>query len=476
MASSEVEFLEERLALLETWLESTKDDDDNNEDLIQKREEYRGLIEETVLLQKKLRKTVKLLTTERSEKTLQKLSKKQDQYLSEIEEIMNYAESDVLFETAEIEPNELLGEPLETLMEQPGMEGSSNSFNFSMADFMPKVARLQSSSTELRTADELHPIAENTGTSSCPKNSESMASISTGFASLFTISTADSNTFNYDENTLQKKLKKVEKLLAAGEITNSNGDTSPLDINQMKKLKKKREQYTQALQYKINNGRASNTNNNDNRSLGPIGASETNFINIDVEEAQSQESLQDETEILTEDEREKSEDEGRNQYPFSPVGNFRNHDCQTSVSYDRKTLKKKLKKVKRMMAAASDPNELEVYKQKKKEYKMALETLKEQEIDVEISSPSRRSQHELLEGGSIAPEEGDEHSTHSYSHYDKAPFEEDDDQIELLRKKLRKAGKSIAKARKEDDPRKVKKMEKKRREYETTLGELLRSR
>ena len=43
MVSSEVEFLEDRLALLETWLESTKYDDDNNEDLIQKQDEYKGL-------------------------------------------------------------------------------------------------------------------------------------------------------------------------------------------------------------------------------------------------------------------------------------------------------------------------------------------------------------------------------------------------------------------------------------------------
>ena len=74
MVSSEVEFLEDRLALLETWLESTKYDDDNNEDLIQKQDEYKGLIEETVLLQKKLRKVSRLLSTETSKKMLQKVS------------------------------------------------------------------------------------------------------------------------------------------------------------------------------------------------------------------------------------------------------------------------------------------------------------------------------------------------------------------------------------------------------------------
>ena len=51
--------------------------------------------------------------------------------------------------------------------------------------------------------------------------------------------------------------------------------------------------------------------------------------------------------------------------------------------------------------------------------------------------------------------------------------EENDDQIEVLKKKLRKADKAIAKARKEGDPKKLKKMEKKRLEYQTTLDDLL---
>ena len=492
MASSEVEFLEERLALLETWLESTNDDD-NNEDLIQKREEYRGLIEETILLQKKLRKTSKLLSAESSEKTLQKLSKKQDQYLCEIEEIMNYAESDVLFETAEIEPNELLGEPLETLMEQPGMEGSSSSLNFSMSDFMPKVARaLQSSPSELPMGDDLHPIAENNGTSSCAKHNESMASISTGMTSLFTTSTANSNTYNYDEKTLRKKLKKVEKLLAAEEILDSNLEMSPLDAKQMKKLRKKREQYTQALQYVVNNGKSSSSSIDDKRLQDfdpldgiPHRAKEMNAIRSAItneeEESQSQEDSQEEIELTGDEEIEELEEFHLEQHN-NPISNVRNHDCQIGLPYDRKTLKKKLKKVKRMMAATGDAQELELYKKKKKEYKMALETLSEKEAGLEISSPSRRSQNELLEAGEFAPIEVDNanlspsQSVESHSRQVKVPSEEDEDQIEVLQKKLRKADKSIAKARKEDDPKKLKKMEKKRLEYQTTLVELLRGR
>jgi hypothetical protein len=497
MASSEVEFLEERLTLLETWLESTKDDDDNNEDLIQKREEYRGLIDETILLQKKLRKTSKLLSTESSEKTLQKLTKKQDQYLCEIEEIMNYAESDVLFETAEIEPNELLGEPLETLMEQPGLEGSSSSeLNFSMSDFMPKASKASQSSisSELLTVEDLHPIAENTDTSSYIKHGESMASIGTGMATLFTISTANSNTYNYDEKTLRKKLKKVDKLLAAEEVKNNIGEVSPLDAREMKKLRKKREQYTEALQYKIGNGRSSS------RNRSPVSASEDNVvINLGVE-VQSQEDVEEESIGRIEEESEEYEEEKIEEYEEeeieeyeeeeckelntlqchdSSVNNSRNHDCHDIVSYDRKTLKKKLKKVKKLIAATSDAKELELLKQKKKEYKMTLETLKEQEIGVEKSSPSRHSQHALLEVEKVALIEGEDvclspaYSIDSDMRDDVVPSEEIKEQIEFLQKKLRKAEKSIAKARIEDEPKKLKKIEKKRREYQAALVELL---
>lgn len=483
MASSEVEFLEERLSLLETWLESTKDDD-NNEDLIQKRDEYRGLIEETVLLQKKLRKTSKLLSTESNKKTLQKLTKKQDQYLCEIEEIMNYAESDVLFETAEIEPNELLGEPLETLMEQPGMEGSCASLNFSISDFMPKVAKaLQSSSFELPTGDDLHPIAESTGMLPYSKDNESMASFSTGMTTLFSISTVNSNTASYDERTLRKKLKKVEMLLAAEESKHENSEPSSLDDNQLKKLRKKREQYTQAMQHKIDNGNSSSSNTNDNKFQGfvdldkrSIRADGTNAKNPSIEKLQLREEIEETIVEKIEGDKESNIE----QFHDSHVSNIKNHDCHINVSYDRKTLKKKLKKVKRMIADASDAKELELFKQKKKEYKMALETLKEKEMDVEISSPSRCSQHELLEDEKSAPIKQDDEFLSppcgSNSQHNKISSGENEDKIESLQKKLRKADKYIAKARKDDDPKKLKKIEKKRLEYQTFLVELLSSR
>lgn len=484
MASTEVEFLEERLALLEAWLESTKDEDDN-EDLIQKREEYRGLIEETILLQKKLRKTSKLLSAEKSEKMLQKLSKKQDQYVCEIEEIMEYVESDVLFETAEIEPNELLGEPLETLMEQPGMEGScTSSLNFSMSDFMPAKALLPPPSEINTEPDELIPVTEGNGKQSLSKHmrnhNESSATISTDSTSLFTTSTGDSNTYNYDEKTLRKKLKKVEKLLLAEESADFNVLTSPLDATQLKKLRKKHAQYTDALQYVMNVRPSSPARDDD----GPEAFDPLDVSPRDVEEVQLEEDLyeviDEEVEEEIEEEIEVSEMKEHEEFYHeheqdhdSPVNHKMDHSRSSSVSHDRKTLKKKLKKLKRMMEASSDAKELELYKKKKKEYKRALQKMKED--DNGNPSRSNRSQHELLERQESPPIGGNKssksssHSGDSNSRHSSVT----DPQIELLWKKLRKADKAIAKARKEGDPKKLKKMEKKRYEYQSTLDDLL---
>ena len=514
MVSSEVEFLEDRLALLETWLESTKYDDDNNEDLIQKQDEYKGLIEETVLLQKKLRKVSRLLSTETSKKMLQKLAKKHEQYLNEIEEIMNYAESDVLFETAEIEPNELLGEPLETLMEHPGMEGSSSSLNFSLSDFMPGVPKAS------KMLDELQPIAESNGHSSPAKYHESMESISIDLSGIFTARSANSNTSNYDVKTLRKKLRKVEKLLSTNEISNSNNEISTFDKLQIKKLRKKHEQYSEALQDKFSTRSSSSNGDDDRANESSIHDDENNAINHDAEQHQSQgyikedieekileaseETIEEEIEEFDEeeyieedyieeeyveeeyeeveieeeeygakeDEVKKAEESNTEQYHDSLVSNVRDHDCLSNVVYDRKTLKKKLKKLKRMIAATSDDKELQLYKQKKKEYKLALKGLKEQEVDAEPLSQSRLSQHEEEVApieGSISPSHG---GADSVSRRDKSTSKENKEQIEALKKKIRKAEKSISKARSEDDSKKVKKIEKRRLEYQTALLEL----
>ena len=503
MVSAEVEFLEERLGLLESWLESTKDDG-NNDDLIEKREEYRGLIEETILLQKKLRKTIKLLSTEKNEKMLHKLAKKQDQYHCEIDEIMNYAETDVLFETAEIEPNELLGEPLETLMEQPGLEGSSSSLpNFSIDDFMPNVSKASQLSPSDQD-DDFEVVNESNGISHGYKNTACSATFSTSSTSLFTASTGQSNANNYDERTLRKKLKKVQKLLAAEEILINKSESLQLDAIQIKKLNKKLEQYTQALQNITRNGTPSSPTTNDDRESrsDPLSINPNNMEqgllmeepNEEFEEFIYEEIIEEEEffeeEIIEEEELEHYEsdkDDGSNReqtHENHDADDNTNQNSKTSASYDRKTLKKKMKKLKKMMEATSDATELELLKQKKKEYKLALQATKNEVNGDKISSKSHSSpQHESIEAEEIVPNEEDEvyrkpsGSVHSHSQQSRNgnfPSEEvNDNLIKMLEKKLRKADKAIEKARNEDDPKKLKKMEKKRLEYQTSLDELL---
>jgi len=464
---------------LETWLKNTADDD-NNEDLIEKREEYKGLIDETVLLQKKLRKTSKLLAKETDKNILRKLSKKQDQYSSEIEEIMNYAESDVLFETAEIEPNELLGEPLETLVEQPGMEGSSSSLlNFSMSDFMPNALKPDHKNKDLQT------IAENTGLSPYGKNMESFSS---GMDSLFTISSSQSNTYNYDERTLRKKLKKVEKLLEAEETACNKRGMLELDSIQLKKLRKKRDQYTDALRMKTNEGDTDASNKiplHINETFLDVGAGVGNGLrDLQLDEDSEEEDLLKET---VEEIRHSSKGNGEQrlrteQFHDSIISERRTGGSYGAMSHDKKTLKKKLKKVQKLIAATNDPEELKKYKLKRSEYKMALDTLNEAEMgNAEGSSSRRHAQHEVtveekpipVDRDDATPLSGCSFDSNSRNNESPERTQEKEDEIELLKKKLRKVVKAIARAREENDPKLLRKMEKKRLEYQTSLDELL---
>merc|ERR1712183_335086 len=55
------------------------------------------------------------------------------------------------------------------------------------------------------------------------------------------------------------------------------------------------------------------------------------------------------------------------------IENYQHANPHVHTAYDRKTLEKKLKKLEKMISSTNDFHELETYKQKKKEYKMALE-------------------------------------------------------------------------------------------------------
>ena len=130
--------LEEKLFLLENWIQ----DEPEDEDLQQKHEEYLSLLEEVDILGKKMRKTVKLLQVPNQPNT-PKLEKKKDQYEREFQEIVNYVTNDPFFNQdqddeeddddllpQEVRANSLLGLPLEMVQEMPGLEDSIATLNY----------------------------------------------------------------------------------------------------------------------------------------------------------------------------------------------------------------------------------------------------------------------------------------------------------------------------------------------------------
>jgi len=612
MKSTEVEFLEDRIGLLESWQNAVEDvDSDDNQELVQKREEYQALIDEVILLQKKLRKTSKLISKEEDKKVLHKLRRKEFQYSNEIEEIRNYTEMDEFFETTEetsLMVHQLLGEPLETLIERPDMEGSSASLNFSMTDFMPMKAE-QPKRCDKSSYDELlRPIEEDhgdsfshseIGTDDNDENNDmymnkSNISVSS-LSSLFTISFADSNTNNYDESTLRGKLKKVNRLLRAhdNEIDNSVAtieEPYQLNLVEVKKLRKKREQYIQALQNKTNNnGSLSNGSRNTaedfDNSFRSNCSSTSNFTTSTAnsgtnkyDESTLRKKLKKVNKLLTEYENEPNSEESLTQLTpkevkklrrkleqytqalSKKIGNeslldspndtededdnniyesnhsFVNNNSENEESnnitsfvdeeyekrileeeednddekklnskfndddiiniqqsrprphtlHDRKILKKKLKKLKKMISSTDDPDKLEIYKQKKTEYKMELEILKQHENNNEALQQDDNTNDE--EENHTVPLEinGEDTSillpghiddSRPHQHQERNPLyndeNKDEERIVLLKKKIRKACKFVVKIKIEDDPKKLEKMEKKRKEYQTELDELL---
>ena len=579
MKSTEVEFLEDRIIVLDGWLENAGEDEDNEDyqALVQKRKEYEALSDEIVLLQKKLRKISKLNTKEKDEKVLQKFERKQNQYSTEIEEIMNYVEMDELFETAEIEPNELLGEPLETLTEQPGMEGScSGDFDFSISDFMPKrktTSTVQDQQQQQRVVSSYDDDVDDHSQSSpdiitTKEDYEKVSSHSAGIMNgLFTISVADSNTNNYDESILNKKLKKVNRLLRAhnddeasyrfrpievrklmkkrkqytealrNQISSSNTklvsstknnftnydestlkkklkkvnkllkrydqerDDNSLTPDEVKKLIGKQEQYTQAL-LNITGNRNSpipnnnnnteeyeNNNNNNNNNILEFSGGDIDKAVDFVEEEYEEEILPSydddneeyEEQILSSYDHDDNEEENvANHCDHSLYSNAisntvdnANHHADAASTHDQKTLKKKLKKLKKLISSTDDIDDIEMYKQKKKEYKMALEILKEKENK---DKRQQQQQHDDSDDDNEFVrskdnnEEDDIEDPLSLQQQQQTDEKEYQERVKLLKRKINKADKSI---KKDDDPKKIKKMEGKRKEYQAELDELL---
>lgn len=408
-----MDFVEERLQVLDGWLVDQPD----NELLQEKRDEYAGLFEELNILTKKLKKTSKLLLEETKKETLLKLAKKQEQYSHEIEDIMAYVDQDELFLEAEMDPSDLLGVPLETLVEQPGMEGSSANLNFSVSDlpYMPPRSKQNggSSSNGLNHDDsandgdaeyeDLHPIKEEQS-SHC--NNASMASMS-----------ASTNSFSlssHDAATLRKKLKKVERLLENAE----EDDDDNMDPNVIKKLRKKQEEYTKALVQAEDLDGNKSLHSFADSSVGTMDVSTSSLFRM-----------------------------AANNSSGSMVINPK--------SYDKKTLQKKLKKVRKLLKATNDEQEIEAYQLKEQEYQQALDDMmthgsSQSFVDASSTNGSSIDLDDLL-------------------------LELDDEErkrFRTLQKKSDKAERLLSEAQRSGDTKQIKKLRSKRDEYISAMEEL----
>ena len=465
------------------------------------------------MLQKKLKKTAKLLLQGDQDKgTLLKLAKKQQQYSNEMEDIMNYVESDALFDEAPMEPSELLGEPLETLLEQPGMEGSSQTLNMSISDLPYMPPRQQwngsNSSNNLPAAgqgqsegsgsgggeyDDLHPISEE-------PSQHNNASIASLFASMASLNTTDhtltsGTTANggrgsgsgssHDAATLRKKLKKVDRLLQQDD----------LDERQAKKLIIKRDQYLDELhQLSCEDadtfvsldksmgsvfGDKSMASFFGDKSLGSLAESSSgDDLDFDVSIGNHLQYLHEqESAAAAAASAATSARNGRG--GGQEVEDDGHRDDRVPKTYDLRTLKKKMKKVKKLLASTDDPDELKAYRLKKQEYEQALERLRRQTKQHAESSSSS-----LMDDAStpLAPIPPRRQRKEQYNKHD----DDDDDigdgrDLELekehatLQKKIRKATILLDQAQEAGDTKLAKKLEAKRQEYLAKLNDMRKS-
>lgn len=460
------DLVEERLGTLETWLA----DEPRDRLLLDKREEYLGLLEELELLQKKLRKTAKLLLQESNEKTLVKLAKKEEQYSHEIEDLVSYVQADSMFEEATMEPSDLLGQPLEALIEQPGMEGSSQTLNCSLSDmpyFPPRSSggsgggngsgsnmnyhnsrgRLALNNNDDSEYDDLHPITEEPSL-----NHGSLASLTASMASLATEKP------DYDPITLKKKLKKVERMIR-----------DEKDAKKARKLKKKREEYQQALaSCGGNNDDDDNYHNNTSSEDGDLSLDRSlDLDSIDKSLYSQAESSCDTLDLLADSTGSLvSSTHLQSNSGHNSAG--KSSDKKKTNKYDARTLKKKMKKVKKLIAAAEDEHEREQYLQKHDEYEQALEDLqssKQQQHPMEVTSVEMPPIHQSNRTVTTAAS-----STSTVA--EGGMNDEEKERFKLLQQKLQKAKKLIKSAKDQADTRRVKKLEMKQEQYMAELEDL----
>jgi hypothetical protein len=450
------DLVEERLGTLEAWLE----DEPRNRSLLDKRDEYLGLLEELELLQKKLRKTAKLLLQESNEKTLVKLAKKEEQYSHEIEDLVQYVQSDAMFDEATMEPSDLLGEPLETLIEQPGMEGSSQTLNISLSDmpyFPPRQyggngsssnmnynnsrGRLSLNNDEDSEFEDLHPITEESS-----QNHGSMASLMTSMKDL---TTTEKKTAEYDTFTLRKKLKKVEKMIR-----------DERDAKQSRKLKKKRDEYQKALL----EANGAETNGNISSDEGELSIDRSlDLDSIDKSMVSMAESSCDTLDLLAD-----------STISFGSVGKSSHHSHSGQHGkqkiYDASTLKKKLKKVKKLLAVTDDEQEREQYLMKYDEYEQALEELQARSFHESVGEVQEvPSVHQSSRTVTTAASSS---STVERGGGGGGMTDEEKERYTLLQQKLQKAKKLIKAAKEQGDTGRAGKLERKREQYMAEMEDL----
>jgi hypothetical protein len=529
MAATDSDLIEARLNILDSWLA----EDPDNDDLLQKRDEYSGLLDELTMLQKKLKKTAKLLlqTSNQDRSTLLRLAKKQEQYSNELEDIVSYIESDALFDVAHMEPSELLGEPLETLVEQPGMEGSSQTFNISVSDlpYMPPrrnrsdasaasaaaARKNQADAAEAAAAaasgaggviqidystseyEDLQPISEETSQHYNNNNSASMASLFASMASLNTTehtfasetnnnNDSKNNHSSHDASTLRKKLKKVERLLQ---------QQQDMDDRQIQKLERKRDEYMAALENSCSRGFLGGGDDTDALSLDKSMGSFFGDKSL-ASLAEGGSSSGDDFDMdLSVGYNLKADSNNGSNPPIPPAINNKHGPIKT---YDERTLKKKMKKVKKLIAITEDPDELDSYRLKQNEYAQALAVLrqveqeqlqqqqKSQQLGNRVESKFEDTSKPLAPIALRKAQRDSYDSMDAYEDFDEYDDgEEYDDggdgasthdleQDRTLQKKIRKADKLIDEAYEVGDEKQAKKLEVKRKEYVLKLKELRR--
>ena len=413
--------LEEKLCLLENWLEEDPDD----VALAQKHEEYEGLLEEVEILGKKMRKTIKLLS--KNDPSKEKLERKKDQYEREFQDIVLYVQNDPFFQNQEeLPPSSLLGKPLEMVMEMPGLEESIASMDFN------------NSQNDLRGGN-LEEIRQSV-------------------------------------HTLQKKLKKVEAMLE----TASFKEAKKLQKKRDQYIEEIRQEQSKLarIQEKLDNSRSNLRDGPDERRKREDLLESQLELEDDMEDQElSQDASCDMSDVqeaamrgkaLLDKEQEDTQEEEEDELP--------QQSRKKKHSKEYKTLKKKLEKINSLIAGSSNPKEQKKLQKKRNDYASQLDLLGENDdgddngvfgdshssmgsksLQLSVDTELIDDEHDELEHTELrddSPRAGKKHTK----------------EYKTLKKKLAKIDQMIAES--ECNSKEQKKLQKKRNGYVSQLESL----